>query len=1094
MNENNTVETIERVYRRLEEPLQLGAHEVSGYWWMAILIPVLLLGFFYVVWMYVRDGRSVGWPWALLLGLLRCSVYLFLAWIFLLPAYQHWEQTNTKSRVLLMFDVSTSMSDTREGTPSESVPVSKLPTRLDQVEQLLGSDQVAFTKRLMEKNPVFAYRFGRLLDEDYVVFAENATWSREKWEERKKNEKLKPSGGAEPPPTTEAEEQKPPLWELKDWNAWLRPDLKAMPPDEADDEAREKFNKRIDFLSRMVGGTNLGESVRTGLNREVANMLQGIVVFSDGRSTEGTEEAFRELAERAARAEVPIFVVAVGEDRPRVKIEIADVRVPDQARPDDRFKTAVEVTGDGLADREFALNFDVTRRLVKGGKETPAEIVLVETHTNGTPTGKVVNLGRKVTLKPETPQTFKPGEPPRASTEFEIDPQSLAKAAGRLAELTPGAKYELEVTSDGESEDELVFQARVPKDRREIFEADEHVSDKVSVKVVKRPLRVLIVTSGGRDYQFTRAFLVREAQKRRAELSIYLQPAPGQNERRPGIVADVPPERLLSTFPDKLLAEEEVTNPEEKYYNLNAYDCILAFDPDWTRLNPIQIGVLEKWVGTHGGGLVVVGGPVNTIQLARPGSSADKLKPILTLYPVILEDARIQDERTATDPWKLNFPGASPEMEFLNLDEDKPDAKMLAGWDEFFYGETGGKAGVPLERGFYNYYPVKDTKPAATVVATFTDPRARLQNLKEQPYIVSQNYGAGKVVWLGSGELWRLRQYREAFHERFWMKLCRYVASGSTGKINKRILPQVGKQHPVNSYVRIDAQMYGRDMNPLPTTSKPKVRVKPPLGSEEKEMELTMTPRPGGDWNGFFTTRVLVKSPGDYDLEFKVDETGDTAPSKFSVKEVNPETDNTRPDIDRLFWLASDASKVIRRVDETTQKDLRERLVRPRLRDPDKAPADVNPDQAKEGQRLFFDLQNAELIPSCMITEEKEQRSRGAVVDLWDKGPMLDVATTITVLQWATIALAVGFAILGVITLVQWAGGQGNGMVNYLLLVGILLIAIGGVWIFFRWYQTTYAENASLGFGQNFLLAVSLLVIVGLLSLEWFIRKMLRLA
>jgi hypothetical protein len=262
-------------------------------------------------------------------------------------------------------------------------------------------------------------------------------------------------------------------------------------------------------------------------------------------------------------------------------------------------------------------------------------------------------------------------------------------------------------------------------------------------------------------------------------------------------------------------------------------------------------------------------------------------------------------------------------MEFLNLEEEKTDAKMLAGWDEFFHGETGGKAGVPLQRGFFNYYPVEKAKIGAREIATFSDPRARLQDLKEQPYIVSHSPGAGKVVWIGSGETWRLRQYREAYHERFWTKLCRFVSSGSTGKINKRILPRVGKEHAVNTYVSVEAQLYGRDMNVLPATSKPKLRVKPPVGAAEKETEVVMTPRPGGDWNGVFTTRVLVKSPGEYNLEFKVDETGDTAPGKFNVKEVNPETDNTRPDVDRLYWLASDASKVMKRVDEATQKELR---------------------------------------------------------------------------------------------------------------------------------------------------------------------------
>ena len=47
---------------------------------------VLILAAVYVVWMYVRDSRSVGWPWATFLGTLRLAVYGLLTFIFLLPA------------------------------------------------------------------------------------------------------------------------------------------------------------------------------------------------------------------------------------------------------------------------------------------------------------------------------------------------------------------------------------------------------------------------------------------------------------------------------------------------------------------------------------------------------------------------------------------------------------------------------------------------------------------------------------------------------------------------------------------------------------------------------------------------------------------------------------------------------------------------------------------------------------------------------------------------------------------------------------------------------------------------------------------------
>jgi hypothetical protein len=41
---------------------------------------------------------------------------------------------------------------------------------------------------------------------------------------------------------------------------------------------------------------------------------------------------------------------------------------------------------------------------------------------------------------------------------------------------------------------------------------------------------------------------------------------------------------------------------------------------------------------------------------------------------------------------------------------------------------------------------------------------------------------------------------------------------------------------------------------------------------------------------------------------------------------------------------------------------------------------------SEERIRLYFDLTNAELIPSCMITDSRTQRNRGATEDLWDGG------------------------------------------------------------------------------------------------------------
>src|SRR5262249_33329851 len=263
----------------------------------------------------------------------------------------------------------------------------------------------------------------------------------------------------------------------------------------------------------------------------------------------------------------------------------------------------------------------------------------------------------------------------------------------------------------------------IPKDKREIFFEKEHQSAKQVVQVVKKPLRVLLFAgAASRDYQFVRNLLIREADQRKAEVSVCLQGL------REGVVQDVSPDRLLKAFASRM-SEETGKDASDRYANLAEYDLVIAFDPDWSLLSSDQLAALEKWVNMQAGGLILVAGPVNTYNLARP-ANRDKLKPLLDLLPVVLQDSRLQslsNERASTDAWRLHFPGATADMEFLNLDEEAKEA--LPGWEEFFTGKSRAevKPTDPVLRGYYGYYPVESVKPSATVIATFSDPRAKLK-------------------------------------------------------------------------------------------------------------------------------------------------------------------------------------------------------------------------------------------------------------------------------------------------------------------------------------------------------------------------------
>src|SRR5262249_55874099 len=198
-----------------------------------------------------------------------------------------------------------------------------------------------------------------------------------------------------------------------------------------------------------------------------------------------------------------------------ISIRIAAVQAPKQARPDDKFPVRVEVDGDGLPNQEKAVYLDVV-----------------------SPNGQKKSFEKKF--------KFSAGSsgPPHAQIEFEID------AAGWEGEVPQGRKPELD-------EGEWVFRARIPRDRREVFLEPEHTSASATVQVVKRPLRILLFAGAAtHDFQFARALFVREADQRRAELSICLQLV------RDGVVQDVPAERLLKSFPYRLGEDASRDKPE----------------------------------------------------------------------------------------------------------------------------------------------------------------------------------------------------------------------------------------------------------------------------------------------------------------------------------------------------------------------------------------------------------------------------------------------------------------------------------------------------------------------------------------------------
>jgi uncharacterized membrane protein HdeD (DUF308 family) len=339
----------------------------------------------------------------------------------------------------------------------------------------------------------------------------------------------------------------------------------------------------------------------------------------------------------------------------------------------------------------------------------------------------------KVELLSSTPTTTGDGADPSKEPTFEEEQSLRLVKDGEVQtvkfEATPGEaglkQYLLRVVAPDEDIE--------PRDNEKTAQ----------VQVVERKTRVLLMAGGPtREFRFLRNQLYRD---RDTSLDVLLQSgSAGMSQEA---------DNVLDEFPQ--LADE-----------LFEYDCIIAFDPDWMALDAFQVKLLDRWVAEMAGGLIVVAGPVFTPEWSsfRRGRD-DRVDTIKGLYPVVyytqgapnLSLGRFGGEAA----WPLEFTRDGLEAEFLWLEDDPLDSE--ATWSSF--------------AGVYGYYAVKDPKPGARVYARFSNPETAIDD--ELPiYLAGHLYGAGRVFFQASGEMWRVRAVDERYFESYYTKLIRWVSQG----------------------------------------------------------------------------------------------------------------------------------------------------------------------------------------------------------------------------------------------------------------------------------------------------------------------------
>ncbi len=394
---------------------------------------------------------------------------------------------------------------------------------------------------------------------------------------------------------------------------------------------------------------------------------------------------------------------------------------------------------------------------------------------------------------------------------------------GRTGQITP-VKFELTPDQQGVR----TFKLRVRPLEGEIDRRDNEKTAKV--EVIDRKTKVLLLAGGpAREFIFLRNQLYRDKE---VTVDVLLQSA------RPGISQEA--DKILTEFPK---AEDE----------LFEYDAIVAFDPDWETLDELQVRLLERWVAEKAGGLIVVAGPVHTPQWSSRRRGDPRIDTIKSLYPVAFyaqNSATLSLGRFGSEQaWPLQFTSDGQSAEFLWLGEDSAESERT--WSQF--------------AGVYGYYAVKDPKPGARIYARFSDPETMIDD--ELPvYMAGQFYGSGRVFFLASGEMWRVREVSDVYFEQFYTKLIRWAAEGRLLRDSSRGVLLVDKDRALlGDQIAVRAILQDAQFRPLQQEEVQAVIVQP----DSTRTPITLKRVKDGAREGLYSEQFTALQEGDVQIQLQ---------------------------------------------------------------------------------------------------------------------------------------------------------------------------------------------------------------------------------
>lgn len=354
-------------------------------------------------------------------------------------------------------------------------------------------------------------------------------------------------------------------------------------------------------------------------------------------------------------------------------------------------------------------------------------------------------------------------------------PEHRQRIAHRGKDDVYTARFQAKFAETGTHE----YQVRViSKDAREITLAN-NTSNRF-VRVIEDKAKILLVDGEARwEYHYLAAALARDPSVT-LDRVVFAPP-------RLGLIKDDLREK--AGLPKAKLPE--FTGKKDERDPLMSYDCILLGDVAPALISPADGQRLEHYVSKRGGTLILIAG-----KRHMPMDYAKSVGPIGKLLPIL------EPSVLATDKGFTLAPTSEGKLRpFLQMEPDS----AAADWPELpaqYWGVVGKR------------------KPGATVLMT-----PILADVPDAPkpdtgIFVQQNYGFGRVLFLGIDSTWRWRfRVGDTYHHRFWGQLVRWSAADQLLPAGNQFI-RFGPREPIY-FEGQEIEIAVRPGDSLPTLKEP---------------------------------------------------------------------------------------------------------------------------------------------------------------------------------------------------------------------------------------------------------------------------------